>query len=173
MEKQKNFTFQRPLLRTFHQQIPVLPATKYKMSCLLSRMLLFLSSKIPAKSCQLEMKILKFNKLKMLKKSKSKYLIAIHVPICLFLFYRIIWNICFARCQVILYFYYIFKILLHFLDLPKISYITPQIPAFFQNYEKKSWIFNSEWKFHINMTYRKVAWHLGFVGCFQNMFLFL
>jgi len=82
MEKQKNFTFEIPLLRTFHQQIPVLPATKYKMSCLLSRMLLFISSKIPAKSCQLEMKILKFNKLKMLKKSKSKYLIAIHVPIC-------------------------------------------------------------------------------------------
>ena len=34
-----------------------------------------------------------------------------------------------------------------------ISYISSQIPIFFQNYErKKSWIFYFEWKFHINMT---------------------
>jgi hypothetical protein len=34
---------------------------------------------------------------------------------------------------------------------------TPQInlvPIFYQNYEKKNWIFYFEWKFHINMTNR-------------------
>ena len=40
-------------------------------------------------------------------------------------------------CQVILY-SYIFKILLYFLYLPKISYISSQNPIFFKNYEKKS-----------------------------------
>ena len=39
---------------------------------------------------------------------------------------------------IFLYFSYILKILLYFLYLPKISYITSQNPIFFQNYEKKS-----------------------------------
>jgi hypothetical protein len=39
---------------------------------------------------------------------------------------------------IFLYFSYVFKILLYFLYLPKISYISSQNPIFFQNYEKKS-----------------------------------
>jgi hypothetical protein len=41
-----------------------------------------------------------------------------------------------SGCQVILY-SYIFKILLYFLYLPKISYITSQNPTCFPNYQKK------------------------------------
>jgi hypothetical protein len=55
---------------------------------------------------------------------------------------------------IFLYFSYIFKILIFFLYLPKISYITFQNPIFFLNCEKKSWIFNFECKFHISMTNR-------------------
>jgi hypothetical protein len=55
---------------------------------------------------------------------------------------------------IFLYFSYVFKILLYFLYLPKISYISSQNPIFFQNYEKKSLIFYFEWKFHINITNR-------------------
>jgi hypothetical protein len=54
-------------------------------------------------------------------------------------------------------FLYIFKILLYFLYLSKISYISSQNPIILQNYEKKSWIFNIEWKFHINITNRVYA----------------
>ena len=53
-----------------------------------------------------------------------------------------------SGCQVILY-SYIFRILLYFLYLPKISYITSQNTIFSHNYEKKCWIFSIEWKFHI------------------------
>ena len=56
-------------------------------------------------------------------------------------------------CQVILY-SYIFNILLYFLYLPKISYISSQNPIFFKTKREKSWIFYFEWKFHINMTNR-------------------
>jgi hypothetical protein len=52
---------------------------------------------------------------------------------------------------------YVFKILLYFLYVPKISYISSQNPIFFQNYERKSRIFNFQWKFHINMANRGYA----------------
>ena len=39
---------------------------------------------------------------------------------------------------IFLYISYFIKILLYFLYLPKISYISSQNPIFFQNYEKKS-----------------------------------
>jgi hypothetical protein len=62
-----------------------------------------------------------------------------------------------SGCQVILY-SYIFPIFSRFCYISyiclKFPIFHPKILYFFQKCEKKRWIFNSEWKFHINITNR-------------------